>query len=458
MKHLSLFKIASILTFTQREIQQTMALPRHQLFLFLVAMFVSFADSTVPEDPLRLFHQASPKDKNFIMQSTQHVLKLKSFGKLGLVSSSLKMVNVNDYGAHGDGKTDDTLAFKKAWKVACSSAGAVFVVPQKSYVLKPITFSGPCKSNIAVQISGTLEASDNPSDYSGDRTHWIMFHSVQKLSVNGGGTIDGNGNIWWQNSCKRNHKLPCKKAPTALTFYRCNYLTVEDLTIKNGQQMHVSFEESKNVIASGLTVTAPEDSPNTDGIHITNTQNIQILNTVIGTGDDCISIESGSTNVQATKITCGPGHGISIGSLGSGKSKDFVSGVTINGAKFSGTTNGVRIKTWQGGSGSASNIKFQNIEMDKVMNPIIIDQNYCDQATPCKKQKSAVEIRNVLYENIKGTSASDVGVQFECSEKFPCKGIVLQNVELEREDGEGAKASCNSVQLSYIGDVNPQCP
>jgi len=76
----------------------------------------------------------------------------------------------------------------------------------------------------------------------------------------------------------------CFVSLQALTFYRCNYLTVEDLTIKNGQQMHVSFEESKNVIASGLTVTAPEDSPNTDGIHITNTQNIQILNTVIGTG------------------------------------------------------------------------------------------------------------------------------------------------------------------------------
>lgn len=38
---------------------------------------------------------------------------------------------------------------------------------------------------------------------------------------------------------------------------------------------------------------------------------------------------------------------LSIGSLGSGESKDFVSGVTVNGAKFSGTTNGVRIKTWQ---------------------------------------------------------------------------------------------------------------
>ncbi|WVY98942.1 hypothetical protein V8G54_031093 [Vigna mungo] len=411
-----------------------MALPiQHHLLLFLVAMLVPFADSTVPEDPIRLFHEG---DKNFIMQST-NVFNFKSFGKLAQISSSLKMVNVNDYGAQGDGKSDDTLAFEKAWEEACSYEGAVFVVPQKNYLLKPITFSGPCKSNIAVQISGTLVASDNPADYSEDRSHWLMFRSVQNLSVNGGGTIDGNGNIWWQNSCKTNPKLPCTKAPTALHFYQCNNLTVEDLTIKNGQQMLVSFERSQNVIASGLTVTAPEDSPNTDGVHITNTQNIQISNTVIGTGDDCISIENGSMNVQATKITCGPGHGISIGSLGSGNSKDFVSGVNVNGAKFSGTTNGVRIKTWQGGSGSASDIKFQNIEMDK---------------------ESAVEIRNVLYKNIKGTSASDVGVQFECSETFPCKGIVLEDIELELEDGEGAKASCNSVQLSYRGDVNPQCP
>ncbi|KAK8468214.1 hypothetical protein PHAVU_007G253101 [Phaseolus vulgaris] len=456
MKHLStpLFK-RTILTFTQREV--TMALPRHPLLFLFAMIMLSFADSTVAEDPLLLFHEGSAKDNNFIVQST-NVLNLKSFDKLGQISSSPKMVNVNDYGAQGDGKTDDTLAFKKAWEVACSSGIAVFVVPQKNYLLKPITFSGPCKSNIAVQITGTVEASDNISDYNEDRAHWLMFDSVQKLSVKGGGTIDGNGNIWWQNSCKTNQKLPCKKAPTALTFYKCKDLTVEDLTIRNGQQMHVSFEESENVIVSGLTVTAPEDSPNTDGIHITNTQNIQILNTVIGTGDDCISIESGSRNVQATKITCGPGHGISIGSLGSGESKDFVSGVTVNGAKFSGTTNGVRIKTWQGGSGSASNIKFQNIQMEKVTNPIVIDQNYCDQATPCKKQKSAVQIKNVLYENIKGTSGSDVGVQFDCSEKFPCEGIVLQNIDLQYEDRREAKASCNSVQLSYRGDVNPQCP
>ena len=70
----------------------------------------------------------------------------------------------------------------------------------------------------------------------------------------------------------------------ALTFYNCKNLVVKNLKIQNAQQMHVSFEKCVGVQASGLTVTAPGDSPNTDGIHVTDTQNIQISSSVIGTG------------------------------------------------------------------------------------------------------------------------------------------------------------------------------
>lgn len=56
------------------------------------------------------------------------------------------------------------------------------------------------------------------------------------------------------------------------------------MTIENAQQIHVSFQDSMNIKVSGLLVTAPGDSPNTDGIHVTNTQNIKISSSVIGTG------------------------------------------------------------------------------------------------------------------------------------------------------------------------------
>ncbi|KAL2320769.1 hypothetical protein Fmac_029738 [Flemingia macrophylla] len=447
-----------------------MALLKHLLlsFTIIIISFVACYSTLQDEDPpssIYVHDHSSFFDdggafKNLIKQSTE-VLSLDMLDKLDNNNrhSSPKVVNVNDYGAKGNGHTDDTEAFKKAWEDVCSSGDAILAVPEEnSYMLKPIRFTGPCKPNIEVQFSGTLEASDDPSDYSEDSRHWLVFDNIQKLFISGGGTINGNGNIWWQNSCKRNKKSPCKDAPTALTFYSCDDLIVKDLTIENGQQIHVSFQDSVNVKVSGLNVTAPEDSPNTDGIHITNTQNIQISNSVIGTGDDCISIVHGSKNVEATDITCGPGHGISIGSLGAGKSKENVSGILVNGAKIFGTKNGVRIKTWQGGSGSASNIQFQNIQMDNVTNPIIINQNYCDKKKkPCKRGKSAVHIKNVLYQNITGTSASDIAVKFDCSEKFPCKEITLQDIDLQCEGGDDAEALCNNVELSYLGHVRPRC-
>ncbi|KAK6151296.1 hypothetical protein DH2020_013931 [Rehmannia glutinosa] len=369
------------------------------------------------------------------------------------LESSVKTINVLNFGAKGDGKSDDTKAFQNAWKEACSSLGDVdFVVPQsKIYLLKPLRFSGPCKSHITMEISGSIIASDDRSDYSKDGRHWIIFDNVENLVVEGGGTINGNGNIWWKNSCKIN------KAK-ALTFYKCTNLVVRNLKIQNAQQIHLSFEKCKNVQVSKLVVNAPEKSPNTDGIHVTATQNIQISRCTIGTGDDCISIVSGSQKVQATDITCGPGHGISIGSLGSGNSEEYVSDVVVNRARLSGTTNGVRIKTWQGGSGSASNIKFQNIQMQDVKNPIIIDQHYCDQDEPCKEQGSAVQVKNVVYQNIKGTSASDAAIDFDCSKSHPCQGIILQNVNLVGADGAKSEAVCNNINLQNLGTVSPHCP
>ncbi|KAH0924704.1 hypothetical protein HID58_016960 [Brassica napus] len=370
---------------------------------------------------------------NSLIKRRDDGTRLKSFARVS--SRPPTTVSVSDFGAKGDGKTDDTQAFVNAWNKACSSIGAVnLLVPEgKTYFLKSIRLNGPCKSIITVQIFGTLSASQKRSDYK-DITKWITFDSVNSLYVDGGAT-----------------GTPCTNAPTTLTFYNLKNLRVNNLRVRNAQQIQISIEKCSNVQVSNVEVTAPADSPNTDGIHITNSQNIQISKSTIGTSDDCISIETGSQNVNINDLTCGPGHGISIGSLGDDNSKAFVSGVTVDGAKLSGTDNGVRIKTYQGGSGTASDIIFQNIQMDNVKNPIIIDQDYCDKSK-CTEQTSAVEVKNVVYRNISGTSASDIAITLNCSKNYPCQGIVLDKVNIK-----GGKGSCSNANVMDKGIVFPQC-
>lgn len=70
-----------------------------------------------------------------------------------------------------------------------------------------------------------------------------------------------------------------------MTFHECQNLIVTNLRFKNAQQMHLIFQKCVNVQAVNLKVFAPGDSPNTDGIHVTDTQNIQIMNSVIRTGE-----------------------------------------------------------------------------------------------------------------------------------------------------------------------------
>lgn len=69
-----------------------------------------------------------------------------------------------------------------------------------------------------------------------------------------------------------------------MTFDECNNLKVDKIRFRNAQQMHIRIEGCNNVWASNLIVTAPGHSPNTDGIHITHSQNVFITNSTIGTG------------------------------------------------------------------------------------------------------------------------------------------------------------------------------
>jgi galacturan 1,4-alpha-galacturonidase len=149
---------------------------------------------------------------------------------------------------------------------------------------------------------------------------------------------------------------------------------------------HLVIYGCENVNISNVRISAPGDSPNTDGIKIGHSHRIRIARSTIGTGDDCIAILSGATKIHISKVICGPGHGISIGSLGKNEDEDDVRGVVVKNCTFHGTSDGVRIKTWASPSlGRASDFVYEDIFMDHVGNPIIIDQEYCPYP-PCKQE------------------------------------------------------------------------
>ncbi|CAN6219207.1 unnamed protein product [Urochloa humidicola] len=376
--------------------------------------------------------------------------------------------DVSNFEAAGDGQTDDTDAFQKAWTEACSSTQpAVVVVPAgKSYLLQETSLSGPCKSSkVTFKLEGTLVAPEDKSGFSKEgHPHWISFNGVDGLTVTGKGAMDGRGKSSWKNSCRRNHKMPCTFAPAALTFTSCNHLKVENIKLLNAPQIHLWVEFSSDVTLSRLTINSPSNSPENDGIHVAHSDGVRILGAKIKAGDDCLSVAMGTSNLYATKIECGPGHGISIGSLGKGNTKAEVSNVTIDGAHVSGTLFGARIKTWQGGTGYARDIKFLNMVMDKVKNAIVIDQNYCTSSDPSKpkacggKQESAVEISNVEFSNIRGTSVSRDAIRLHCSESFPCRGIVLKDIDLKTRGGgekNAATSTCENAVLGETSNVSP---
>ncbi|XP_010251931.1 PREDICTED: polygalacturonase-like [Nelumbo nucifera] len=359
--------------------------------------------------------------------------------------------NVVDLGARPDGHTDSTHAFLSAWAKACGSdSPATIYVPPGSFLLGRAFFSGPCKSNkVTLQIDGSLVA---PSDYRvlAGSPFWLFFDEVDGFTINGG-TIDGQGSSLWK--CKADGKK-CPDGARSLTIKKSRNIVINRLLLTNGQLFHLVIDGCENVHLEGVNVKTPGDSPNTDGIHVQSSSDVTILGSNIQTGDDCISIGYGATSLWMENNSCGPGHGISIGSLGRVPNEPGVQNVTVTSSTFTGTENGLRIKTFATPhDGFVNEVHFEHATMNNVKNPIIIDQNYCDGG--CHGGASGVKISNVTYKDIHGTSATQVAMSFHCSPKNPCKGIILEDIHLSCE-GHAAESSCSNAEGIVYGSIEPE--
>ncbi|OIW02935.1 hypothetical protein TanjilG_29711 [Lupinus angustifolius] len=270
------------------------------------------------------------------------------------------------------------------------------------------------------------------------------------------GIFDGQGAIAWkQNSCGSNKN--CASRSMNLGFNFLNHSIVRDITSKDSKYFHVNVLSCNNFTFDGFKVSAPHDSVNTDGIHIGRSNDVKVLNTKIATGDDCVSLGDGNTRLVVKNVECGPGHGISVGSLGMYDNEDPLDDFLVKNVTIKNADNGVRIKSWPSSpvSITVTNMRFEDITMVNVSNPIIIDQEYCPWNECSKKSPSKIQISKVFFKNIKGTSATKEGVILLCSKSVPCQGVELSEINLTY-NGAPAIAVCANVSPKILGKA-PTC-
>lgn len=424
-------------------------------------------------------------------------------------------INVKDFGAVGDGATNDTRACQAA--IDCLPVDGRLYFPAGTYFVGPLAL----KSHMTIELSkdAKILGSDQKSDYpvvpgivkdmrTGEDVHFgtweglavpmhqslIFGEYIEDVSIIGRGTIDGNGEAggWWIDVMA----YPIGR-PRLVFFNRCKDVHIHGILAKDAAswQLHPYF--STNVDILDVDIQAPKNSPNTDAIDPEACDIVNIMGCRFSVGDDCIAIKSGKIDIgrtfkkpanrhTITNCLMQFGHGaVTLGSEMAGG----VTNLTVNRCVFRQTERGLRIKTRRGRGKDAiiDGVLFENIKMDGVITPIVINMYYnccdpdrhseyvwsrekhpIDERTPylgeftfrnmeCLNCEAAAcfcdglpeqPIKQVTLEDIRFTYAEDakpfkcasqdhlddycrVGMYFNCVDK-----LVIKNVTVENPDSE----------------------
>lgn len=317
-------------------------------------------------------------------------------------------LDVRAFGALGDGKRDDTPSIQAAI-YSCPKYGRV-LVPAGVYKITSLFMKSDVRFELAegavlsaftererfAVLPGLIESYDEASEYnlgSWEGNPLDMFAAVitcinvSNVMIYGKGTIDGcaSKENWWNNPGKK--RIAWR--PRQIFMNHCENMTVQGITVTNSPSWNLHPYFSKNLKFVDMQILNPKDSPNTDGLDPESCENVEIIGVYFSVGDDCIAVKAGkiymgakyktpSKNFMIRQCCMRDGHGsITLGS-------EMAAGIlnlTVKDCLFLHTDRGLRIKTRRGRGEDAiiDNILFENIKMDHVLTPFVINSFYfCD--------------------------------------------------------------------------------
>ncbi len=362
--------------------------------------------------------------------------------------------NPRDFGAKGNGTIKDTAAIQSAIDACAAKGGGTVLLTAGTYLSAPVVL----KSNITLQLDkgATLLGSPDHADYPA-KTEFrtpglqslVSATNAENVAITGEGTIDGNGESWWQMA-RTVHDAGVMgnphPRPRLVVFDHCKHVRVEGVTIQNSPMWQLVPYYSDDVLIRNVRILAPQHSPNTDAVDPFSSSNVRIDHLYADVGDDNIAIKSGAINspgndepahdITIRDCTFLHGHGLSIGSEIAGGAHNIVA----ERIHFEGTDNGIRVKANRDRGNDVSDLVFRDIDMKDVKHPIVISEYYpailpsAGEVKPEPVTRLTPHFHNIELLNVTAVGGETAGAIVGLPEA-PVTDVVLRNVTLSGKTG-----------------------
>jgi len=378
-------------------------------------------------------------------------------------ASKKEVFDVTKYGAVGNGTTLNTAAIQKAID-ECSPGGKV-LIPAGTFLSGALFL----KSDMTLQIDGTLRGSDNASDYpqtskrfpyylSGNNFAGLInayttdYYSIKNVRICGSGTVNGGSDVVGSitghaNTILGNNQVAASEGDDSdradmVTIKGVDGLYIGGLTFVNPAMHTIFISYSKNITVNGVNVST-YDIHNADGINVCTSDTAYIFNSTFDTGDDCINFNAGvgadgvkenysTRNVRVFNCMTKHGHGGAVfGSFTAAWFQDFV----VEDCVFDGTDRGLRFKTGLKQGGGAKNILCRDI----IMKDIIKDAIFFDSAYSCSYPSGGPgQFKDIIVKNVTCTGVRRYGIYVNGSPGAEHDNISLSNITIDDAKKAGA--------------------
>jgi polygalacturonase len=284
--------------------------------------------------------------------------------------------------------------------------------------------------------------------------HLVSVISPIDSGVVGEGTIEGRGGesltgdtkTWWDYEEEYDGQMG---APRLIQVTGGTNFVLYKVTIKNAPKFQVVIDSTNGYKVWGVTVLAPGNSPNTDGIDPSRAKNGVIAYTKISTGDDNIAVKSGGGAVVDGLLVAhchfGEGHGMSIGSETNGG----VRNVSVCDLSLDGTDNGLRIKSDASRGGLVQGISYTDVCIRNSRHPLVFDAYYSSSTGTAIPDYRDVVVNNV---HVLGTGGGNTFRGWDGAHPI---GITLNNVVFDNEPISITSSHTNVVLGPQAVNIKP---